>query len=164
MRSLFQTVPLIAFVVIYAFGAQAEEAFKCGEYNINGVVKKSADHFVIKLYEGTMSEVSLSLSPDLEEAVQIYADRAVTLHAKMMAPVKNMRGYAQSLLSEDEIKKMLSPDQPFSARFFREDIQERVPDPIRPELDSGMVLVKEVPCDNRAPSSNKSEKNKKGRS
>ena len=164
MRHLVQVTSLMALIVFCAFGAQAAEKFKCGEYNIHGVVKKSVDHFVLKLYEGSMSEITLSLPQDLEEAIQIYEDRAVTLHAKMMAPVKNMKGQVQSLLTDEEVKKLLSSDQPYSARFFREDIQERVPDPLRPELDSGMVLIKETPCDSRASSSKSDAKNKKGRS
>lgn len=161
MRHLVQPISLIALIFFNTLGAQAFEKFKCGEYNIHGVVKKSADHFVVKLYQGSMSEVTLSLSEDLDEAVQIYEDRAVTLHAKMMAPIKNMQGHIQSLLSEEEAKKLLSSDQPYSARFFREDIQERVPDPLRPDLDSGMDLIKETPCGNRAPSSKVDKKLKK---
>lgn len=164
MRHAITSSSLTALLLFSGLSVQAAEKFKCGEYNIHGVVKKSADHFVLKLYEGSMSEVILSLPQDLEEAIQIYEDRAVTLQAKMMAPVKNMRGQVQSLLSGEEVKKLLSSDQPYSARFFREDIQERVPDPLHPELDSGMVLIKEIPCDSRAPSSNSNAKNKKGRS
>ncbi|MGE5084672.1 MAG: hypothetical protein ACM3MG_00115 [Bacillota bacterium] len=151
MRTSGKFISLFAVILLYALGVSAAEKFKCGEYNINGVVKRSADHFVIKLYEGSMSEVVLLLPPDLEEAVQVYEDRAVVLHAKIMTPVKNMRGQVQSLLSDEEAKKLLSPEQPYAARFFREDIKERVPDPLHPEFDSRMLLVKEAPCQNRAP-------------
>lgn len=164
MRQLVPSSFLFVLVLFCALCVHATEKFKCGEYSIRGLVKKSADHFVVKLYEGSMSEVTLSLPLDLEEAIQIYEDRPVTLHAKMLAPVKNMQGQVQSLLSEEEAKNLLSSDQPYSARFFREDIQERVPDPLRPELDSGMDLIKETPCGKSTPTLRIDAKNKKGRS
>lgn len=107
--------------------AFAADPFKCGEYSIKGVVKKDADHFVLKLYEGTLSEVILSLPADIEDSIQIFENRAVTLSGRMMAPVKNTRGAIQSIKSIG-------------------DVTERVPDPLRPSRDSAMTLLEEIPC------------------
>lgn len=153
---------LISVMLGFSVKSFAQERFKCGEYDITGVVKKSDGKFVLKLYEGSMSEITLSLPVDLEAAAQVYENKAVLLKAKMMAPVKDTRGVVQSLLSDEEVKKLLGPESPYSARFLREDIKERVPDPLHPDLDSGMILTKELSCDGtRTPSSKKSGKSKK---
>lgn len=152
----------ITLILGFSLKAFAQENFKCGEYDLTGVVKKSDGKFVLKLYEGSMSEITLSLPVDLEAAAQVYENKAVLLKAKMTAPVKDTRGSVHSLLSDDEVKKLLGPDSPYSARFLREDIKERVPDPLHPDLDSGMMLTKELPCEGaRAPNSKKPAKTKK---
>lgn len=145
MRTMWKTL-LVTLLSFSHHPAWAQQAFKCGEYEISGVVRKSEEHLVVKLYEGTMSETVLSLPSDLEEAAQVFEDSSVTLRAKLLAPIKNQRGQVKSMLSDDEVKKLLAEDQPYSARFLREDFQERVPDPLRPEKDSGMKLVKQMQC------------------
>lgn len=162
MKNTMWKTLFITLITVLSLDAFAQESFKCGEYDISGVVKKSDGKFVLKLYEGTMSEITLSLPVDLEQAVQVYENKSVLLRAKMMAPVKDTQGTVQSLLSDEEVKKLLGPDSPYSARFLRDDIKERVPDPLHPDLDSGMKLTKETPCEGaRAPNSKKPAKAKK---
>lgn len=146
MMSALSKALALAIFLLAAPATHAKDQFQCGEYAISGVIKKHADHLVVKLYEETMSEVILSLPQDLEEAAEIYENRAVTINAKMMAPIKNRRGEIESLLSAAEVKALFAADQPYSARYFREDLKERVPDPLHPEHDSGLVLLKELPC------------------
>lgn len=148
MMSALSKALAIAICLLAVPATHAKERFQCGEYAISGIIKKHADHFVVKLYEETMSEVILSLPQDLEGAAEIYENRAVTINAKMVAPIKNRRGEAQSLMSATEVKALLAADQPYSARYFREDLKERVPDPLHPDQDSGLVLLKELPCKN----------------
>jgi hypothetical protein len=140
MKSLF--VKTLGFIALFGgvHSSFAADSFKCGEYSIKGVVKKNAEHFVLNLYEGTMSEVILSLPVDIEESIQIFENRAVTLSGRMMAPVKNMRGAIQSIKSIG-------------------DITERVPDPLRPTKDSGITLMEEIPCP--SPKTNAGKKAKK---
>lgn len=145
------------FLFLGTLKAGAED-FKCGEYEISGVIKKVEGKFALKLYEGSMSEVVLSLSPDLEELAGIYENRAVLLRGRMSAPVSLMRGKVDSLLSAEELRKLTAPDQPYSARFLRSDIKERVPDPLHPDLDSGLKLIKEMACGERAPAAKKTGK------
>ncbi|UXR65660.1 hypothetical protein EZJ49_05280 [Bdellovibrio bacteriovorus] len=162
MKNRLWKTLFITLMLGFSCKALAQENFKCGEYDITGVVKKSDGKFVLKLFEGSMSEITLALPADLEAAAQVYENKAVLLKAKMMAPVKDTQGSVVSLLSEDEVKKLLGPDSPYSARFLREDIKERVPDPLHPDLDSGMMLTKELSCDGgRTPSSKRPAKSKK---
>ena len=162
MKNTMWKTLLITLLAVFSLESFAQESFKCGEYDISGVIKKSDGKFVLKLYEGSMSEITLSLPVDLEQAAQVYENKTVLLKAKMMAPVKDTQGAVQSLLSDEEVKKLLGPDSPFSARFLRDDIKERVADPLHPDLDSGMILTKELPCAGaRTPNSKKSGKAKK---
>lgn len=137
---------LFISLLLSAFSFANAEEFKCGEYVIDGVVKKVSDKIVLKLYEGTMSEVTLDLAEDLSEGSEIYLNKPVTLKGKMFAAVKEYRGKVESLLSEKEIKALRAPGRPYSDRFMRDDIKERVPDPLHPDLDSGIKLVKSTAC------------------
>lgn len=158
MKNLMWITLLITAVTILSLDVRASE-FKCGEYEFTGVIKKHEGKNALKLYEGTMSEITLTLAPDLEEAVSIYENKSVWLKGHLWAPVKDTRGHVESLLSAEEIHKLTGPDQPYTARFLRADIKERVPDPLHPDLDSGMSLVKETSCDGaRAPSAKKKSK------
>lgn len=158
MKNLMWITLLITAVTILSLDVRASE-FKCGEYEFTGVIKKFEGKNALKLYDGTMSEITLTLAPDLEEAVSIYENKAVWLKGRLFAPVKDTRGHVESLLSAEEVQKLMGPDQPYTARFLRADIKERVPDPLHPDLDSGMSLVKETPCEgSRAPSAKKKSK------
>lgn len=143
---VWKTLFISLFVSTLTSVGWAQEEFKCGEYSIDGVVKKVGEKIVLKLYEGTMSEVTLDLAEDLAEGSEIYLNKPVTVKGKMFAPVKEYRGKVESLLSEKEIKALRAPGRPYSDRFMRDDIKERVPDPLHPDLDSGMKLVKSTPC------------------
>lgn len=139
----------------------ASSDFKCGEFEIQGVIRKVDGKNALKLYEGSQSETTLMLDSDLEEVAGLYVDSSVTLRGRLQAPVKNYQGQVESNLSPEEVKALRSSDQPYSARFVRDDIKERIPDPLHPEMDSGMKLIKEMPCGSRGPSSAKKKLKKK---
>lgn len=143
---------LTMWITVGASSVLAEQAFKCGQYELTGVIRKVEGQNVMKLYEGSMSEAILTLAPDLSELAEVYLDRSVTLKGILKAPVKNYRGFIESTLTPAEIKDLMSPNKPYTARFMRDDIKERVPDPLHPDLDSGMKLIKERPCGGRNPS------------
>lgn len=137
---------LLALWIITITSVSFAENFKCGKYELDGVIKKVDGKNVLKLYEGSMSEVTFSLAPDLAELAEVFVDSTVTVKGKLLAPVKEYRGHVSSLLSEKEIKALTAPDKPSTARFMRDDIKQRVGDPLHPDMDSGMRLVKEMPC------------------
>ena len=143
---MWKTLLISLLLSVCAVNANAEEEFKCGEYAVEGAVKKVGEKFVLKLYEGTMSEVTLDLADDLAEGSEIYLNKPVTIKGKMFAPVKEYRGRLESLLSEIEVKALRAPGRPYSDRFMRDDIKERVPDPLHPDLDSSIKLVKSTAC------------------
>lgn len=145
----------ISFFTLTAFG---EEPFRCGDYEISGVIRKVDGQNVLRLYDGSMSETTLSLAPDLAELAEIYLGSAVTLRGRLSEPVKNYRGTVESMLSAEEIRRLTSPDKPYTARFMREDIKERVPDPLHPDMDSGLKIIKERPCGVRGPTAAPSRK------
>ncbi|KHD88557.1 MAG: hypothetical protein OM95_08615 [Bdellovibrio sp. ArHS] len=140
---------------------QADEKFKCGEYEFKGVIKEVEGRPVLKLYEGSMSETVLTLPPDLAEIASVYKNTAVTLKGKLFEPVKNYRGQIASLKTAEEIKELTSEDKPYTARFMRDDIKERVPDPLHPDMDSGLKLVKEEACSGKAEKSSATRAKKK---
>ncbi|KYG60749.1 hypothetical protein AZI85_12220 [Bdellovibrio bacteriovorus] len=141
--------------------SNADEKFKCGEYEFKGVIKQVDGNSVLKLYEGSMSETVFSLAPDLAEVASVYKDSAVTLKGKLFEPAKNYRGKIESTKTAEEIKELTSEDKPYTARFMRDDIKERVPDPLHPDMDSGMKLVKAESCDRKAEKSSSKKPKKK---
>lgn len=152
MKKLLWKTLLMLWITAISMSSLAAEPFKCGEYEFSGVLRKVEGRNILKLYEGSMSEVILSLSPDLAELAEVNLGNAVTLRGRMFEPVKTYRGSIESMLSEKEIKDLTAPDKPYTARFMRDDIKERVPDPLHPDMDSGMKLIKELPCGSREPS------------
>ncbi|MNJ90993.1 hypothetical protein D3C87_86360 [compost metagenome] len=125
--------------------AQLPPRTVCGEYEVQGTIRKSEKDFVVKLYEGSISEVVFTLAPDLNELASIYPDTAITLRAKLLKPVEGFRGHLDSLKTAAQIKEM-TEGKAYSERFARDDMKERVPDPLHPEMDSSFKLIKELPC------------------
>ncbi|WII73886.1 hypothetical protein QJS83_08345 [Bdellovibrio sp. 22V] len=152
---------LTMWICLLPLGVFAQDNFKCGEYEFKGVLRKMDEKVVLKLYEGSMSEAVLTLASDLEELASVYVDNPVTLKGRLYEPVKNYRGHVESLKTAAEIKELTSPDKPYTARFMRDDINRRVPDPLHPDMDSGMKLVKEGSCGGREPSANSKKPAKK---
>lgn len=145
-KSMWKSL-LIVWISLVPFNGFAEQkAFKCGEYEIFGVIRKVDGENVIKIYEHSQSEAILSLSPDLAELADMYLDQAVILKGKILIPIKNYRGTAESLLTAEELQELTSPEKPYTARLMREDIRERVADPYRPDADSGLKMMKPLPC------------------
>lgn len=136
-------VVCIQFIAVTTFAA---EPFACGEYEFKGVLRKVDGKNVLKLYEGSLSETTMSLSADLQELAEVNLGNPVTLKGKMFKPVEAYRGEIESTLTEKQIKELTAPDKPYTARFMRDDIKERVPDPLDPAMDSGMKLIKKLPC------------------
>lgn len=162
MRKVMWKILFIMWISSFAVSVNAANEFKCGEYEIAGVIRKVDGQNVLKIYEGSMSEAVLGLAPDLAELAEVYLDSAVTLKGRMQEPVKNYKGKVESLLTAEEIKNLTSPDKPYTARFMREDIKDRVPDPLHPDLDSGLKLIKEGPCGEPKPMApHKKKKTKK---
>lgn len=161
MKNIMWKTLLMMWIAAFSVTSLADEKFKCGEYEFTGVLRKFEGKNVLKLYEGSMSEVILSLSPDLAELAEVNMGNAVTLKGKMYDPIKTYRGSIESMLTEKEIKELTAPDKPYTARFMRDDIKERVPDPLHPDMDSGMKLIKELPCGGREPNSSPKKAKKK---
>lgn len=155
-KSLF-----IVWISFFSLHSLAQATFKCGEYEIQGVLQKVEGKNVLKLFEGSANETILSLAPDLEELAEVHLGEAVTLKGRMREAIKNSRGAVESNLSEEEIKTLAAPDKAYSERFMRDDIKERVPDPLHPESDSSIKLVKEIPCGALKPSPPAKKKAKK---
>ncbi|XGC80942.1 hypothetical protein ACES2L_00395 [Bdellovibrio bacteriovorus] len=153
---------LLAVWILLATSQSYAEKFKCGRYELDGVIKKVDGKNVLKLFPGSMSETTLTLAPDLQELAEVFVDNSVTVKGKILSPIKDYQGTVSSLLSEKEIKALTAPDKPSTARFMRDDIKQRVADPLHPDLDSRMKLVKEMPCtgEQPAPATKKKGKNK----
>ncbi|WP_413943744.1 hypothetical protein [Bdellovibrio sp. HCB-162] len=161
MRKMMWKTLLAMWMSLVSINAFAQNDFKCGEYEFMGVIRKVDGKNVLKLYEGSMSEAILTLSPDLEELAEVNLGNSVTLKGKMFAPVKTYRGKIESMLSEKEIQDLTAANKPYTARFMRDDIKERVADPLHPDMDSGMKLIKELPCSGREPSATTKKAKKK---
>lgn len=146
MRKLMWKTLLVLWIPLLSLPATAQEDFKCGSYEIKGVLRKYEGQNVIKLYEGSLSETILTLAPDLQELASINLDNPVLLKGRMYQPVSKYRGHVESMLSSAEVKALTAAEKPYTERFMRDDIKERVPDPIHPDMDSGIKLIAAGPC------------------
>lgn len=146
MKNLMWKTLLALWISSTAVAIAAEEKFKCGEYEFTGVLRKVEGKNVLKLYENSLSEVTLTLAPDLEDLASIHINNSVKLRGKMYMPIKTYQGHVESLLTPEQIKDLTAPNKPSVARYMRDDIKPRVADPLHPDLDSGMKLIKALPC------------------
>lgn len=160
MRNLMWKTLLTLWISLFAISSHADEPFKCGEYEFYGTLRKHEGKNVLKLYEGSLSETIMSLSPDLQDLAEVHMDDSVILTGKMFEPVKNYRGKIESMLTAEQVKELTAPGKPYTARFMRDDIKERVADPLHPDMDSGMKLIKELSCNGREPSATKKKTKK----
>ena len=145
-----------AFVLIILIGllAQMSSAAEftpvipngCGIYVVRGYIRKLRDHYVLRTLENSYSETSFILDEDLGEVAALYVDKAVDLKAEIHFPIRNYQGALSSTKSEYEIRRLREPGMPYAARFIRDDIIERVPDPITVEKDSGFKTVQVSKC------------------
>lgn len=128
--------------------------FECGEYEIQGVIRQHQKKYVLKMYEGSLSEVTFTLAKDLEALSEVYKDESVILKGRIMRPIAEYRGHVESLLTAKQVENLFAPEAPLTARYMREDIQKRVPDPLVPETDSGLRLIKKISCSTTGAHSN----------
>ena len=127
------------------YASDGNEFSGCGEYEVNGVIAKQGKLRVLKI-KGVNGEITMDLDEDLEEVSQIFMDKAVIVNGKILSPLEKNRGLLQSTKTAKEIAEMRTKDKPFSARFDRNDIRERTPDPLHPEWEAGFKLVNKLPC------------------
>lgn len=123
----------------------AKEDFKCGEYEVKGVIRKIEGKKVVRLNEGSMNETTLSLSEDLSSLAEMYVDDPVTVKGVLLAPIEGDKGHVHSVKAA-EVAKESKQDSGFSERYARDDIKTREVDPLHPDLDSSVKLLKERPC------------------
>lgn len=144
----------IIFASWMSFSQAAEIKFECGEYEIQGVIRQHQKKYFLKMYEGSLSEVTFTLAKDLEVLSEVYKDEPVILRGKIMSPIVGYKGHIDSLLSPKEVENIFSPQAPLTARYMRDDIKKRVPDPLVPETDSGLRLLKKISCSTTGSHSN----------
>lgn len=145
---------LILIMISWMGLAQAADVrFECGEYEIQGIIRLDQKKHVLKMYEGSLSEVTFTLAKDLEVLSEVYVNEPITLRGKIMKPIVNYRGHIDSLLTVKQVKSLFAPEAPLTARYMRDDIQKRVPDPLVPETDSGLRLLKKLSCSTTDPRS-----------
>lgn len=146
---------LILILTFWLNQASAQEnSFVCGEYQIQGVIRQHQKQYLLKMYEGSLSEVTFTLAKDLEVLSEVYKDEPVTLKGKILSPILGYRGHVDSLLTKKQVESLFSADAPLTARYMRDDIQKRVPDPLVPETDSGLRLIKKISCSTTGAHSN----------
>lgn len=128
----------------FAF-AQETEFSGCGHYEVNGTIVKQGKEPVLKI-ASTSGETILTFDSDLGEVAQVFMDKTVTVEGRILAPVDKKRGHIQSLKTAKEIAEIRAKDKAYTARFDRNDVRERTPDPLHPEWEAGFKLVNKLPC------------------
>jgi hypothetical protein len=118
----------------------------CGIYAVRGYIRKLRDHYVLRTLENSYSETSFLLDDDLNEVAALYVDKAVDMTGEIQFPIQNYQGALHSTKSEYEIQRVRAPGMPYAARFIRDDIIERVPDPVTIEKDSGFKTIQVSKC------------------
>ncbi len=126
----------ISFTLIFPMASA--QTVSCGEYEFKGVLRKVEGRNVLKLYESSLKEVTFSLAPDLADLAELNLNRAVILKGKMLAPIEEDRGRIESTLTAKQLKTL--------SALERTDIQPTTQDPLDPAMDSGMKLIKKLPC------------------
>ncbi len=124
----------------------AKEDFKCGEYEVKGVIRKVDGKKVVRLHEGSLNETTLSLSEDLSSLAEMYVDDSVTVKGLMFAPIEGYKGQIHSLKPASQGKES-KQDSGFSERYAKDDIKTREADLLHPDLESSVKLLKEGACE-----------------
>lgn len=136
MKTLWKTLFTlwISTLPLDVFSATSLVGTKCGVYEIYGVVRIKNDVPILKIFEKSTSEVSLTLDSTLQASLSAYKDKSIIVKARLVKPLKNQEGALGTLKTpKDDV-------------LFSDDVQERVPDPLYPMKDSQMRLLKELPC------------------
>lgn len=144
MKTMWITLLILSLLGSFQVNAQIPPSTECGEYEFQGTLRKVGSEYRLVMFEGSMSEVQFTLSPDLNEVAGIYPDTAVTIKGKLLAPIKNQRGSIETLKTAQELKDLQA--KTYSERLSRDDVRERVPDPLHPEVDSSLKLMKKLAC------------------
>lgn len=159
----FRVLKLVTIGLSITFNWCCNAGTGCGEYEIQGYLRKVDSNIVLKLYEKSMSETTLRLSKDLEAKATNYLNLAVILRATLKQPVHNYRGQLElsPLPSErpsppasddsdniaDQADAVNEPSlKTNSIELPANPFQLRVPNPAFPELDSQLKVVAEAPC------------------
>jgi hypothetical protein len=136
MNTLWKTLFTlwISALPLEVFSANSLVGTKCGIYEIYGVVRIKNDTPVLRIFEKSISEATLSLDSDLKATLLPYKDKSIILKARLTAPLKNQEGALGTLKTfKDDL-------------LFTDEVKERVSDPLYPMKDSKMTLLKELPC------------------
>lgn len=121
-------------------------AFQCGEYVLHGYIALKDGEPVFLRFKGSMSEIEYTLPEGLKAYAKTFEGSPVTVHGRLLSPVKNRRG---SLLETKEMnfpKLGDSAEEQFVEGFFREDLYSRMGDPLNEKEDNKMELIKKLPC------------------
>lgn len=145
-RNVLWKTLLTLWICCFAGTAFAQNEFDgCGLYEVYGTIRKTAAGHIVLINTGA-TEVQLSLDSDLNEVASVFVDKSVTIDGRILSPLAENRGLLQSSKSAKEIADMRAKGKPYSARFERNDIRDRTPDPLHPEWEAGFKLVNKLPC------------------
>jgi hypothetical protein len=121
----------------------AKESFQCGEYEFQGRIRNVDNRKVLKLNEESLNETTLALGGDLSTLAEMYVDDFVTVKGRLFQAIEGYKGQIYPL---QEAQKETKSDSTFSERYSREDIKKREADPLHPDLESSVKLLKAGPC------------------
>ncbi len=137
----------ILFNIGFFFGTLAfAQDFVCGEYVLNGVIGSRESQPVLVLYKGSMSEVVYKIPKELHPLALSLNEQPVALHGRILNPTRNRRGEVLVTKLIATPVAGITEGERFIANYFREDLYDRVPDPLYPDKDSKIELIKKLPC------------------
>lgn len=125
---MFYKFALFTSLMIIIFSLQAKEMQqspqKCGEYQVNGIVRLRDDEIKVIVHEKTLSEIVIALDKFEHGKLTPFADRPVTVSLLLERKFEHQKGYASQIVSEASL---------------------RIPAPLNPR-DTGFFLLNETPC------------------
>lgn len=145
MIKIFISYMILNVGLLWGVAASAQD-FVCGEYVLNGVVGSLESQPVLVLYKGSMSEVVYKIPKELHPLALSLNEQPVALHGRILNPTRNRRGEVLVTKLIATPVAGITEGERFIANYFREDLYDRVPDPLYPDKDSKIELIQKLPC------------------
>lgn len=145
MIKIFFSYMILNVGLLWGVAASAQD-FVCGEYVLNGVVGSLESQPALVLYKGSMSEVVYKIPTELHALALSLDGQPVALHGRIVRPPRNRRGEVLVTKLVTAPVAGLAESERFVANYFREDLYDRVPDPLYPDKDSKIELIQKLPC------------------
>lgn len=140
---------LVSFLSLagFFFGSKASaKNFICGEYVLSGVIGSLDSLPVLILYKDSMSEVIYKIPKELHPLALSLEGQPVALHGRILKAPKARRG--EVLLTKLMTNPVAGANEAerFVANYFRDDLYDRLPDPLNPDKDSKIELIQKLSC------------------